>query len=158
MKTIPQRLFLIWIAVVSLAAMTLPSLAQEKQTPKAKVAAVNGALISQIDFNREMSIVQQRLASMGKSINASQMQELKKEVLERLINRELLYQESQKNGIKVEESEINEQIAALKKRFPNEDEFKKTLQNMDFSQDYLTTKSHGIFPLKSLLTNNLPKR
>jgi len=158
MKTIPQRLFLIWIAVVSLAAMTLPSLAQEKQTPKAKVAAVNGALISQIDFNREMSIVQQRLASMGKSINASQMQELKKEVLERLINRELLYQESQKNGIKVEESEINEQIAALKKRFPNEDEFKKTLQNMDFSQDYLTTQITRDLSIKEFIDKQFAEK
>ena len=68
------------------------------------------------------------------------MKALKKEVLERLINRELLYQASQKNGIKVEESEINEQIDTLKKRFPNEDEFKKTLKGMKFSQNYLTTQ------------------
>jgi peptidyl-prolyl cis-trans isomerase C len=158
LKTMQQRLFLTLIAVVSMAAMTLPSLAQEKQTPKAKVAAVNGALISQNDFNREMSIVQQRLTGMGKSLNDSQMQELKMEVLERLINRELLYQESQKNGIKVEESAINEQIAALKKRFPNEDEFNKTLQNMDFSQDYLTTQITRDLAIKQFIDKQFAEK
>jgi len=86
------------------------------------------------------------------------MQELKKEVLERLINRELLYQESQKNGIKVEESEINEQIAALKKRFPNEDEFKKTLQNMDFSQDYLTTQITRDLSIKEFIDKQFAEK
>ncbi|MBW2143044.1 MAG: peptidylprolyl isomerase [Deltaproteobacteria bacterium] len=158
MNTIPQKLFLTLIAVVSVAAMTLPSLAQEKQTPKAKVAAVNGAVISQIDFNREMNIVQQRLTRMEKSFNDSQMKTLKNEVLERLINRELLYQESQKNGIKVEESAINEQIDALKKRFPNEDEFKKTLQNMDFSQNYLTTQITRDLAIKQFIDKQFSEK
>jgi peptidyl-prolyl cis-trans isomerase C len=158
MKTIPQRLFLTFIAVVCLAAMTLPSLAQEKQAPKAKVAAVDGAVISQTDYNREMNIVQQRITSMGRSLNDSQMKALKTEVLERLINRELLYQASQKNGIDVEESAINEQIDALKKRFPTEDDFKKTLQEMNFSQNYLTTQIRRDLAIKQFVDKQFTEK
>ena len=116
MKAKQKRLFFILVTIVSLTWMTLPSAAQGKQPPKANVAVVNGTAITQSDFDRELTMVQQRLAGMGKTLNDDQLQVLKTDVLERLINRELLYQKSQNNGIKVEEAEVNEQLNALKKK------------------------------------------
>ena len=59
---------------------------------------------------------------------------IKKEVLEKLICRELLYQTSQKKGIKIDEAAINEQLTALKKRFPSEAEFNNALTKRNLSE------------------------
>ena len=119
---------------MNLAWIAFPALAAEKQTSKSKVAVVNGSVITQEDFDREMSRVLQRLASTGKSFDDSQLRAVKKNVLEGLINGELLYQESQSKGIKVEEVAINEQLSTLKKRFSSEDEFKTALIKANLSE------------------------
>jgi peptidyl-prolyl cis-trans isomerase C len=71
---------------------------------------------------------------MGKHLNDSQMPGIKKEVLENLINRELLYQETQQKGIKIDEATVNEQVMTLKKRFPSEAEFKSALTKANLSE------------------------
>ena len=151
MKAKQRRLFFILVAVACVTCMTLPSSAQEKQPPKANVAAVNGTAISQGDFDRELNMVQQRFTGMGKTLNDDQLQALKTDVLERLINRELLYQKSQNNGIKVEEAEVNEQLNALKKNFATEEEFKNALVKMNFSETYLTSQIRRDLAVKKLI-------
>jgi len=48
----------------------------EKQPSEGKVAVVNGSVITQEDFDREMSRVQQQLLSMGKPLIDSQIPEI----------------------------------------------------------------------------------
>lgn len=129
-----RRWFLALVTTINLAWIALPALAAEKQASEGKVAVVNGSVITQEDFDREMGRVLQRLASMGRSLDDSQLRAIKKEVLEGLIHGELLYQESQRKEIKVEEVAINEQLETLKKRFPSEDEFKTALNKMNLSE------------------------
>jgi parvulin-like peptidyl-prolyl isomerase len=115
MKIKRAGLFLALVTFVSTACAFLPSSASEKQSPDAKVAVVNGLAITQHDFDREMNGTKRRLASMGKPVKDEQLQILKVQVLENLINLELLYQQSQNNGIKIEEVAINEQLNTIKK-------------------------------------------
>jgi peptidyl-prolyl cis-trans isomerase C len=100
---------------------------------------VNGSVISRLTFDREMSGVRQRLSSMGKPVSPAQLPELEKRVLDNLINIELLYQESQKAGTKIDEAEVIEQFEALKKRFPTEAEFNNAIKKM--KQTETTMKS-----------------
>ncbi len=132
----------LWVIVtaMSLAWIALPALALEKKSSEGPVAVVNGSEITQEDFNRQMSHVQQRLASMGRPPIDSQISDMKKEILENLINRELLFQESQKNGIKVDEVAINEEVMTLKKRFPSEAEFKNALTQANLSEAIIRTQ------------------
>lgn len=129
-----ERCFWTLVTVLALVSLASPAPAGEKQPPKNTVAVVNGAVITRTDFDMEMSRVQQQLLSMGKHLTGSQLSEIKKEVLENLIGRELLYQKSQKKGIKVKDEAIKEQLATLKNRFPNEDEFNKALNEMNLSE------------------------
>ena len=119
----------IWllIMIIGFAWIAPPGLAAKKQTSKSKVAIVNGSVITQADLDRELNRARQRLTRMGKSLNDSQLLALKKEALEGLINSELLYQESQRKGIKVKEVAINEQLKSLKERFSTEDKFRSAL-------------------------------
>ena len=81
------------------------------------MAVVNGSVITRADFDRELTSALGRLSSTGEPVAHSQLSQLKEEVFKKLIARELLYQESQNNGIKVNEAAINEQLVMLKKDF-----------------------------------------
>jgi peptidyl-prolyl cis-trans isomerase C len=131
-----------WVLVTVLAAvlLTYPALAGEKQAPEDNVAVVNGSVITRADFDGEMTRVQQRLLRMGKSLSDSQLSDIKKRVLEDLINRELLYQESQKQGITVDEAAIDEQVKKLKGRFSSATEFKSALSKANLSEAALRSQ------------------
>ena len=134
------RWFLVLLTAMSLAYIAMPAFAIEKQISDGKVAVVNGAVITQGDFDKEMISIQGQFAGTGRSLNESQLPDIKKRVLETLINRELLYQESQKKGFKVEDKEVNGQFDVLKKRFPSEDEFKTALLKMKTSEAALKSQ------------------
>ena len=74
------------------------------------------------------------------------MAALKKDVLEGLIEREVLYQESQKAGIKISDQKVDDQMAGIKKRFPNEEEFKKALASMNLTEEEVRSKSSADLP------------
>jgi peptidyl-prolyl cis-trans isomerase C len=125
-----------WVVVAFLAVVLVgpPGLAKEKQPPEGKVAVVNGSVITLADFDREMGRVQQRLFGRGKPPGGSQLSEIKKEVLENLINHELIYQESQKKGITIDEAAVDEQMKKWKGRFSSEAEFKSWLSKENLSE------------------------
>ena len=125
--------FLTLVAVMTLVVIPLPSSAGKKQGTSVKVAEVNGSAITLKDLNRELD-VQRRFANRGKSFDDSQLAAFKSEVIEKLIDRKLLYQESQKNKIKIEAASIDAQVNRLKKQFPDETEFKNALSKMKFSE------------------------
>ena len=71
---------------------------------------------------------------MGKPLSDSQLSAIKKDTLEGLIDRELLYQESQKKGIKIDDAAVKEEMETLKKRFPSEAEFKNMMSVMNLTE------------------------
>lgn len=131
-----------WVVLTALALVSVASLlaAAEKGVSKDTVALVNGSAITRAELDRLMASAQGRLSSAGKRLSGSQLTEIKKQALENLIDRELLYQESQRQGIKVDEAVINEEIDALKKRFPSEAEMKKSLARMKLSETFMRSQ------------------
>ena len=122
------------LMALALASLTSPALAEEKQQSKDIVATVNGTVISLKDFDFEVNLVKTRLLNMGRPVTDPQLSEIKKKILEDMINRELLFQESKSKGIKVDEAAVTDQFTKLRKKFPNEDEFKKWLDKMNVSE------------------------
>ena len=126
------RVLVTTLALLLLASPTL--LAGQKEPSKDTIAVVNGVQISRADFDAEISRARQQFAGLRQPISSARLSEIKKDVLENLIGRELLYQTSQKHGIKVDEAAINNQLAILKKRFPSETEFNKVLSKNNLSE------------------------
>jgi peptidyl-prolyl cis-trans isomerase C len=104
--------------------------AKSAATTPAKVATVNGTAISQDQFDRSLGYQQEIAAMKGSAITDEQLPELKYQLLESLISNELLYQDSQKSGIKVEEKEINETYETQKQKaqFKTDAEFEEALK------------------------------
>ena len=94
------------------------STAAGKDTKKDKVAVVNGTAITRSAYDEELKRYEKQLAMSGKPADPAQLTSMKERVLEGLVDRELLKQEAQKQGIKADDRELEEQLAMLKKRFP----------------------------------------
>jgi peptidyl-prolyl cis-trans isomerase C len=107
------------------------------QTPEPavdKVATVNGTAISREAYDREVKLYQQRAARDGQQLPEFQLQMVKKQILDRMIETELLYQDSRKKDIRVESQTVDNQINDIKKRFPNEVEYQKAIKQMNLSE------------------------
>ena len=135
-----RRSFLALVTALALTSVGSLASAEENKPSQDKVSVVNGSVITRADFDRELKHAQGRLSTKGIPLGTSRLTQLKKEVLEQLIERELLYQESQKRGIKVHERAINEQLKTLKKRFTSEKDFRNILTKMNLSEDAIKSQ------------------
>jgi peptidyl-prolyl cis-trans isomerase C len=108
--------------------------AADTKAPGDMVAVVNGTIITQGEFDRELDFYVRRAAQGGQQMPEFQKTKIRTDLLESLIERELLYQETQKQGIKIKTDAIAQQLKSLKQRYPNEAEFNKLLNNMGLKE------------------------
>ena len=93
------RCFLALLLALALASITSLTLAAEKVPAGGKVAVVNGVVISKEELDSAMRSVEARFRRSGRSPSTPELANIREGVLENLIARELLYQESQRKGI-----------------------------------------------------------
>jgi peptidyl-prolyl cis-trans isomerase C len=111
----------------------------EKKPTQNKMATVNGNTITKEELDREVANVLMEFAKKGNPIDESRIGDVKRDVLEGLINRELLIQGGKKKGIKIQEKAINDRFQAVKGRFPNEEEYKNALIKGNLNEKTLKT-------------------
>lgn len=116
-----------------------------------KVATVNGVVIGQNEFDRAMERIQQRMTMMGQTPTPEQIGEMKKNVLDNLIDTQLLSQQAEKEGIQIGDKEISDQIDSLKKRFPSEKDFEETLKKANMSENDLKSQARQELMIKKLI-------
>lgn len=111
------------------------SAAKTAEKPESPVAAVvNGTEISRKSLDRELTMVTHRLNSQGQQIGKEQLDKVRSNVLNNMIDRELLYQDAVKNGIKVDGKAVDAQLDKMKKNFSGEEEYQKALKMMNTSE------------------------
>lgn len=127
------KIFLL-LSIIAVLACSAATIADEEKDPVGdKLAVVNGTAITQADVDREIN------PFLRGSLKGEQLEEAKKKVLENLINMELLYQQAQKEGMKIDETVLNERLEGWKKRFKDEEELKKVLERINLSEAELKT-------------------
>jgi peptidyl-prolyl cis-trans isomerase C len=127
------------------------ALAAGEKAPGDKVAAVNGVTISQGEFDRELSFFVRRAAAMGQQVPESQMPQMKNDVLDNLIERELLFQESKKKGIQIEPETVSNQLNTIKQRYPNEAEFTKMLNGLGMTESDVSVQIERGMAIRRLI-------
>lgn len=133
-----QKRFITIFALVACFLMgTIASFSPAKAGKDEKVAVVNDHIIYMSNLNEEMSRYERQLASAGQVLNEEQQAEMRSNVLDGLINRELLKQESEKQGIEIGAHEVDQEMATLKERFPNEEGFRMALSQMEIDEETL---------------------
>jgi peptidyl-prolyl cis-trans isomerase C len=72
-------------------------------------------------------------------------------ILTRMIEEELLYQDSQAQGFAVTEEELAAELQKIKKKFAREDDFKATLEALNMSEAELTLKIRRALAIQRLV-------
>lgn len=98
-----------------------------------KVASVNGRAITRNQFDNAVDYQKEIAAMKGVHLTDEQLQEVKYQVLQNLINQELLYQQSQRSGIKIDKKEIDAAYEAKERKgkFKTDAEFAAALKKAD---------------------------
>jgi peptidyl-prolyl cis-trans isomerase C len=81
-----------------------------------------------------MDFFVRRAAAKGQALPDEQMAQMKNQVLESLIDRELLFQESKKKGIEVKAEAVSDELQKIRQRYPNKEEFNKLLSEMGLTE------------------------
>jgi len=130
------------ILLILLVGMTAPATAEEKAAEEktgtdGKVAVINDAVITQEAFEQEMTPVLKQMEMQGQKPDETQVAEIRKKVLDNMINREVLYQASQKKDFTADDKAVEEKLASFKKQFPDEAQFKEALSKMNLSEEVI---------------------
>jgi peptidyl-prolyl cis-trans isomerase C len=113
-------------------------------------------VITQEDVNRQMFILEQHLLStQGTAIRPDMVPTLRNQILNRLIELELFYQEAQKQKIVVEEKEVSEKMDALKSSFPSEKVFQDEMRQMNFTEETLRTRIKKDLAVRQLVEKDI---
>jgi hypothetical protein len=125
--------------------------AETKDAPKGSVAVVNGVPISREDFDREFLGVQEQSAGRGEIMDDARIAEAKGKVLDKLIDGELLYQESRKMGINVDDSFVDEQYNKFKEQFPSPEDFNKELEKVKLNETTLKSQIKQVMMIQQYI-------
>jgi peptidyl-prolyl cis-trans isomerase C len=133
---------LLTIAITVVCVMAVSSALGEtkKNQKEEKVAVVNGTPIEKGEFDGEVFLIQKTVLGLGKPLSCEQVSLIRREVLESMIRRELLYQAARKSGIKPDENAINKDINSLKQQFSGETEYKNELSRRGINEEVLRAR------------------
>ena len=128
MRTDARKWLCIFILAILVTWGNTGALSSEKSVKDGKAATVNGSVITMQTLLWELDRAQKRLAKKGKVLNPDELKTMKEQILENLIDFELLYQESEKKGVTVEEKEVKDQVDKLRSAYSSEEAFQKESQ------------------------------
>jgi peptidyl-prolyl cis-trans isomerase C len=158
MRLFFQGINLLIIVAVAISLFAGPVRADETASSGKEIASVNGKAISKSQYERMLSVYKKRAAHNGRQLNDEDLTTAKNRVLENLIDAEVLYQQSQKEGIKVDDQAINEQIKKMKKRFSDETAYKKAIERMHVSEKEFRTEIQRALAINQLIDTNVRQK
>jgi len=124
---------------------------------KANAATVNGKAITMSDYQAEIDRLHRQIAMTGRQPDEKEMQTLKQRILDNLIGRELLRQETVKRGIKADDAEVNAQLDAVKKGTTPEN-FANSLKQMNMTEPALKDYFASQITIKKLVDKDLASK
>ena len=124
-----------WVMLTWTAAGMNSALAADaSQATEGKVATVNGIDISRKDYDREVRLYADRMTRSGRTLDDRQAKLIGEQILDRMIDTELLYQESRKQGVQIESNAVQVQFDEIKQRFASEEEFSQAIDQMGLTE------------------------
>jgi peptidyl-prolyl cis-trans isomerase C len=118
-----------------------PATAKENQAGKNDTAAVvNGKPLTLKAFEREFDVYKQHYSAKTPNLPPYFVEQLRTQVVNEMVNQELLYQESQKQKVKISKETVDQEMASFEKRFPSPEQYQAWLAKMGFTQEGFRTQ------------------
>ena len=147
-------LLCLWFAVFAFTGAA--AMADEQKPQGGKAASVNGVVITHEEVNRQMFILEQHLLStQGTAVRPDMVPGVRAQIINDLIDKELLYQEAQKQKIVVDDKEVSEKMDALKNSFPSEKVFQDEMGRMNFTEETLRTQIKKDLAIQQLVEKDI---
>jgi peptidyl-prolyl cis-trans isomerase C len=121
----------------------------------AAVATVNGETISNGQLDRELAGIQGRMARQGQPVPDEALAQIRGRVLDQLIGETLLFQESQKLKIRVDDQKIQGQIDEMAQGFEDKAAFDLALANAGLSREVLTERLGRQMAIQQLIEEKI---
>ena len=155
MKPFPTKMTMGVAFCVILLIMANTIFAEDKAASKAANVLVNGKHIDTMAYDREMKKFDMRYEKTGKKQSAEERKRYEADVLDKLITLEVLYQESEKKGIKVDSKQVDEQYAMLLKRYPDKEKFDEFLNQWNITEEKIKTEIKRSTAIQQLIKSNV---
>lgn len=140
------------------AESAAPASAPAPVDPQAVVAHVNGVSIREADILEMLNIAISKTPQIAFLItNDEELKSFKHEVLDQLVARELLSQESAKLEISGMAKLVDEKYASVKASFPDEATFKSAMSERNFTEELLKKDIEKTIRIQRLLDEKLKK-
>ncbi len=158
-----KRTIRMMTAMAALCFCLLPGLvaadeaAVETPSVDEPVAVVNGDPVTKGQVNRELSGHQQKMIRSGQSLTPELIAGLRVQVIESLIDRTLLHQESVKEGITVTDEEVDEQFSEIRQQFTSQDAFDSALNQMNMTEDLIKDELRSGIAVHKLISDRFGK-
>ncbi len=157
MKCSERILGIVILCGIILLVNSLPTFAADPVITEKKAAEVNGATITMMSLNNEYRQVLKQQGISEDNLPAEKVLEVKKEVLDALINQELLFQESKKSNISVDEKSVAEDFAKVKGAFESEDDYKAALKDANLQESDILTRIRRKIAIDELVDQQISR-
>lgn len=107
-----------------------------------EIARVNGVVITRREFQVEYRQAVDQHAREGQPVNEAYIASVRRSVIQRMVEEELLFQESQKLGIVVSAEEIDAEVAEARARFQDGAAFERELTRLHMDETQYRRKLH----------------
>ncbi len=111
----------------------------------AKIAVVNETPLYRQDLDREMKMLTLKMARQGRAVGQEQLKRYEGNLRENLIQRTLLLQQAETEGIKVNSSTVDKTFDKFKSGFKNQKDLESALTSMGYTEA----------PFKEMIRDNL---
>ena len=138
-------------ALIMAMLLLIPAIVSAEEAPAGEIARINDTVVLRQELNREMKLVSLKLARQGRPVNEEQLKRYENDIRETLINRALLLQQSQEQGIDVKGSQVTEALDQFKTAFKDEKDYQKALTEMDFTEAMLKEQMKNGLSIKTLI-------
>ncbi len=133
-------LLLIFVPACQAGSDDTPGTAESAPPPSAApadtvLARVNGTDIPSAHLDRALKLFLEKNLQDPASVPADRMKDVRKQILEGLVDAEVLYQASQAAGIRVDDDTVTQQMRSLRSRFPSDEEFAEYLEGQGLTLD-----------------------
>ncbi|WP_226647276.1 SurA N-terminal domain-containing protein [Mesobacillus subterraneus] len=162
MKRILTGMILLSIAVLVLGACSNDSSKEntEKKNKEDVVATVDGQGISKQQYEKELEATKATYEQQGMPVDQmddKQKEELEKSVLDQMINAELLLQTAEKDGISIEDKEIDAELEKIKGNFEDEKKFEEALKKNEMTEKELKSQLKKQMTVNKYLDSKIGK-
>lgn len=120
------------------------------------VAIVNGEMITLDEYKKVADPMIEQYSKVFTGLDKeSKLAELKKYILNQMIEEKILLQEAEKKKIKITDVDIDEGLKELKKSFTSEDDFKAELKRQNMTEKELRKKVKDSLSVRKLIEQEI---